>query len=129
MGVCLPGMGVRWQIGLAVAGWVVVMVIVGLAGMKDDEPAAPSSTSAPSTSRTLPGSPIPPSPGEAYLIGSGGWLSGVYEAPGGSGCSWVIQRDLAGSVVESGSAPRVALRDGQYFTSDGCGVWKRVARL
>lgn len=95
-----------------------------------------------STSAALPGRPIPPSPGEAYKIGGFGnsWLAGIYEAPGaesGAVCRWVIQRDLVGddsSIIDKGyggpgESVRVGLRDGQYFTSEGCGTWVRVGRL
>jgi hypothetical protein len=115
----------------AVAVFLSVVVALNVADSQSSEDAEP----APTTRRAAPtvaGSPIPPSPGEAYKIGSGPWLSGIYEAPGGSNCSWVVQRDLVGdasSVIRRGTEPRVGLRDGEYFTSDGCGTWRRVGRI
>lgn len=133
--------GVNWVAVLAgVVGTIVMAFIVGVALLDGDSPGdereavSPERTSSAPRKSGLPGSPIPPSPGEAYEIGGFGspWLSGIYEAPGGPGCSWVVQRDLVGdasSVIRSGSAPRVGLRDGEYFTSDGCGTWHRVGRI
>lgn len=133
--------GVNWVVWLIAAGALVVLLAVGAVVADLDKPtgvvSSPSSVRAPSV--TVPGSPIPPSPGEAYKIGGFGspWLEGVYEAPGGVACSWVVQRDLVGdesSVIRrghgvGGQRVRVALRDGEYFTSDGCGTWQRVGRL
>lgn len=142
----------RLLILFSVGGAILVVVVFGLIALttsQDDEPSAAetrtpttpaTSTRQPST--TLPGRPIPPSPGEAYKIGGFGnsWLAGIYEAPGaepGELCRWVIQRDLVGdesSVIRqgygaAGERMRVGLRDGQYFTSEGCGTWIRVGRI
>lgn len=131
-----PAPSSRWPlwagVGAVAVFLSVVVVALNVADSQSDEGAEP----APSPRRavpTVPGSPIPPSPGEAYQIGGFGnpWLPGVYEAPGGPGCSWVVQSDLVGdasSVLREGTAPRVGLREGEYFTSQGCGVWQRVGR-
>lgn len=144
---------------LLLAGGCVAVGTIGSFGRDDSKPTGTSSQKGGSSSqppatggwsgeivtttpRALPGDPIPPSPGEAYKIGGFGnkVLQGIYEAPGavaGGVCVWVIQRDLVGnesSVIDRGfGAPgepmRVGLRDGQYFTSDGCGTWVRVGRI
>lgn len=126
----------RWPAWAGVAAvavfLAVVVVAVNVADSRSDEDAEPAPTTTRRAAPTVAGSPIPPSPGEAYKIGSGPWLSGIYEAPGGSNCSWVVQRDLVGdasSVIRRGTEPRVGLRDGEYFTSDGCGTWRRVGRI
>ncbi|MGU3650686.1 DUF2510 domain-containing protein [Mycolicibacterium sp. A43C] len=139
------GGGSTWKVWIAVgAGALLLLYIAGSAlvsafdqGSEDEKPAASTPTSSRARSTSVPGSPIPPSPGEAYKIGGFGnpYFEGIYEAPGGPDCWWVVQRDLVGdasSVISrggSGQRPRVGLRDGQYFTSDGCGTWKRVGRL
>lgn len=119
-------------LGCGLVLMLAVALVLGLAGKSDVEGASMPTSVEPTPRRTgLPGSSIPPSPGEAYRIG-GAWLPGIYEAPGGVGCSWVVQRDLVGdesSVIRRGSTPRVGLREGEYFTSDGCGTWRRVGRI
>ena len=134
--VCCMRRSGLWVV-VAIGAGVGALAVIGSLGSESGEPVAvpgagPTS-SAPRMS-SLPGSPIPPSPGEAYKIGGLGnaWLPGIYEAPGGPGCSWVVQRDLVGdasSVLRRGSEPRVGLREGEYFTSSGCGTWVRVGRI
>lgn len=126
---------VLWVVGGVLTVLLAVALVLGLAGKSDVEgvsvPTGQSRVESTPRRTGLPGSAIPPSPGEAYRIG-GAWLPGIYEAPGGVGCSWVVQRDLVGdesSVIRRGSAPRVGLREGEYFTSDGCGTWRRVGRI
>ena len=133
-----PAPSSRWPVwagvGAVAVFLAVVVVALNVADSRSDEEGGPAPTSPRRAAPTVPGSPIPPSPGEAYQIGGFGnpWLPGVYEAPGGPSCSWVVQRDLVGdasSVLRSGSGPRVGLREGEYFTSEGCGVWQRVGRI
>lgn len=135
--------GVNWVVWLVAGGAMLVLLVIGAVVADMDKPkdvaSRPSSTVRAPSLPTIAGSPIPPSPGEAYKIGGFGspWLEGVYEAPGGVACSWVVQRDLAGdesSVIRrgrgvAGERARVALRDGEYFTSDGCGTWQRVGGI
>ena len=75
----------------------------------------------------VPAKPRRRFPDGYYFVGAD-MPVGSYTATGGNNCHWERRDEVAnlvGSGVSTGGRVRVTVRDGEWFTTHRCGVWRR----